>query len=148
MAVYDGVGVKTELTRDSNGNYFMIVPRGGGVYLSLALSYTEPEVTSVPLPAPAKAVVSNVTAGGASGVLGVRTSEQSNPKSDSKIHKIDDSSIEAVDPITKATAAEEPESLWLGWLLAVLSAAAAICGFGAYKYVDNNRRKGNLNNNK
>ena len=149
LAVYDGVGVKTELTRDSNGNYFMIVPRGGGVYLSLALSYTIPAVTPVPASAPAPAPVAGVRpAGGTSGVLGVRTSEQSNPKSDSKIHKIDDSSIEAVDPITKATAAEEPESLWLGWLLAVLSAAAAICGFGAYKYVDNNRRKGNLNNNK
>ena len=145
LAVYDGVGVKTELTRDINGNYFMIVPRGGGVYLSLALSYTEPEATFVSLPAPAKAVVSNGTAGGASGVLGVRTSEQSNPKSDSKIHKIDNSSLEAVDPITKATAAEEPESLWLGWLLTIF---ASIGGFGAYKYVANNRRKRNLNNNK
>ena len=146
LAVYDGVGVKTELTRDSNGNYFMIVPRGGGVYLSLAVSYTIPAVTPVPASAPAPAPVAGVRpAGGASGVLGVRTSEQSNPKSDSKIHKIDDSSIEAVDPITKATAAEEPESLWLGWLLTIF---ASIGGFGAYKYVANNRRKRNLNNNK
>ena len=38
VAAYNGDGTKTKLTMDSNGNYFVVVPEGGGVYLSVELA--------------------------------------------------------------------------------------------------------------
>lgn len=38
LAAYNGDGTKTKLTMDSNGNYFVVVPEGGGVYLSVELA--------------------------------------------------------------------------------------------------------------
>ena len=38
VAAYNGDGTKTKLTMDSNGNYYVVVPEGGGVYLSVELA--------------------------------------------------------------------------------------------------------------
>ena len=44
---------RTSLIKDSNGNYFMIVPRGGGVLFSVTLKdYVEPEPQPQPQPQP------------------------------------------------------------------------------------------------
>ena len=37
LAAYNGDGTKTALTMDSDGNYYVVVPEGGGVYLSVEL---------------------------------------------------------------------------------------------------------------
>ena len=38
LAAYNGEGQETELLMDSDGNYYVVVPKGGGVYLSVELS--------------------------------------------------------------------------------------------------------------
>lgn len=42
VAAYNGLGEKIELTKDENGNYYLIVPKGGGVYLSAVFKEIEP----------------------------------------------------------------------------------------------------------
>lgn len=41
VAAYNGDGTKTKLTMDSNGNYYVVVPEGGGVYLSVELALVD-----------------------------------------------------------------------------------------------------------
>lgn len=49
VAAYNGLGEKLPLLKDENGNYYIFVPKGGGVYLSVELedttehSYSEPD---------------------------------------------------------------------------------------------------------
>ncbi len=45
-AVYGDKGQKYELARDCDGNYYVIVPKGGGVYLSAALTKLSDENSS------------------------------------------------------------------------------------------------------
>ncbi len=40
IAAYNGKGKKVPLLKDANGNYYIIVPKGGGVYLSVELEGT------------------------------------------------------------------------------------------------------------
>jgi len=40
-AAYNGVDEKEELSKDEDGNYYIIVPKGGGVYLSVELGKIE-----------------------------------------------------------------------------------------------------------
>ncbi|MDO4199763.1 MAG: hypothetical protein Q4D57_03335 [Clostridia bacterium] len=40
IAAYNGEGEKVPLLKDKNGNYYIIVPKGGGVYLSVELKDT------------------------------------------------------------------------------------------------------------
>ncbi len=40
VAAYNGDGEKVPLLKDENGNYYIIVPKGGGVYLSVELEET------------------------------------------------------------------------------------------------------------
>ena len=40
VAAYNGDGEKVPLIKDENGNYYIIVPKGGGVYLSVELEET------------------------------------------------------------------------------------------------------------
>ena len=42
LAAYNGLGVKIPLMTDKDGNYYLAVPRGGGVYLSVDYNYNEP----------------------------------------------------------------------------------------------------------
>lgn len=37
---YNGLGEKTPILKDKNENYYIIVPKGGGVYLTVELEYT------------------------------------------------------------------------------------------------------------
>lgn len=49
VAAYNGEGEKQPLLKDNNGNYYIVVPKGGGVYLTVELenttehSYAEPD---------------------------------------------------------------------------------------------------------
>ena len=58
---YNGDGTRVELRRDDDGNYFLVVPRGGGVYLTADLSLIpipeEPPVVYRVPRAPAKTVI-------------------------------------------------------------------------------------------
>ena len=42
LAAYNGLGVKIPLMTDKDGFYYLAVPRGGGVYLSVDYNYNEP----------------------------------------------------------------------------------------------------------
>jgi len=52
---YNGKGEKVELSKDAAGNYYVMVPKGGGVYLSVTLDKTsdpDPGFAPVPVPVP------------------------------------------------------------------------------------------------
>lgn len=44
-AAYNGNGEKQELLQDANGNYYVVVPEGGGVYLSVELGRTSHSIS-------------------------------------------------------------------------------------------------------
>lgn len=48
VAAYNGKGEKQPLLKDENGNYYIIIPKGGGVYLSVELEYTTEHSYSEP----------------------------------------------------------------------------------------------------
>lgn len=59
-AAYNGDGTKVALQQDSNGNYFLVVPKGGGVYFSADFSQipvVEAAPVYTPVVAPAKKAI-------------------------------------------------------------------------------------------
>ncbi|MBO5564020.1 MAG: hypothetical protein J5935_00180 [Lachnospiraceae bacterium] len=54
LSAYNGKGEKTDLVKDSAGNYYVVVPRGGGIYLSVELEKL-PDPKPAPKPAPTPA---------------------------------------------------------------------------------------------
>ena len=57
LGAYNGDGEKVALLTDSNGNYYVIVPRGGGVYLSVSLSAPTVKSASYDFSGASRAVV-------------------------------------------------------------------------------------------
>jgi len=59
---YNGKGEKVMLSKDAAGNYYVMVPKGGGVYLSVTLDKAP---APVPVPEPETTSVAQVTDNGA-----------------------------------------------------------------------------------
>lgn len=143
LGAYNGEKEKVKLNKDEAGNYYVIVPNGGGVYLSLILAT---KTSSVPVNN--KTGVAGVRTGrAAGGVLGVGVQEETKEREVPEVEKNDDdSSAQATtledETLAGAQGVEEGASMWWVWLLIVLAAAA---GYGVYKYADTKKKAANTN---
>ena len=141
LGAYNGLEEKVGLLQDDAGNYYVIVPNGGGVLLSLALAYVIPTT-----PVDATKVVTGIATNRADGgVLGVRVEKQEN-KEENKENETLPGAAEATtfedETLAGVQGADDGAPMWWVWSLIVLASAA---GYGVYKYADTKKKAANTN---